>query len=115
VDSPAVPGTPPPSVSAAAVSSWQSRLFSHLNRYKRYPDSARRRGVEGVNQLRFVIDGSGRVLSHELVTGSGSAALDRATVEMIRRAQPLPPPPAEILTNGRLEIVAPIVYSLEGR
>ena len=37
------------------------------------------------------------------------------SVEMIRRAQPLPAPPADMLTNGQLEIVAPFVYSLERR
>lgn len=34
---------------------------------------------------------------------------------MIRRAQPLPKPPADMLTNGSIEIVAPFVYSLEKR
>ncbi|MNJ04761.1 hypothetical protein D3C73_1656710 [compost metagenome] len=46
---------------------------------------------------------------------SGTADLDRATLEMIRRAQPLPKPPADMLTNGSIEIVAPFVYSLEKR
>jgi hypothetical protein len=32
---------------------------------------------------------------------------------MIRRAQPLPKPPADMLNNGSIEIVAPFVYSLE--
>ncbi|HEY6611561.1 MAG TPA: energy transducer TonB, partial [Pseudomonas sp.] len=39
----------------------------------------------------------------------------RATLQMIRRAQPLPAPPAELLQNGQLEVVAPFVYSLERR
>ncbi|MOA27249.1 Gram-negative bacterial tonB protein [compost metagenome] len=66
-------------------------------------------------KLRFVLDGQGRVLSFALAGRSGSGSLDRATLQMIRRAQPLPAPPAELLNNGRLELVAPFVYSLERR
>lgn len=105
-------GNPAPS---QAKASWQSRLLAHLNRHKRYPEDARRRGQEGVVRLRFVVDGQGRVLSFALAGKSGSASLDRATLQMIRRAQPLPAPPAELLQNGRLEVVAPFVYSLERR
>lgn len=48
-----------------------------------------------MNRLRFVVDAEGNVLSYELVGRSGNADLDRATLDMIRRAQPLPKPPAE--------------------
>lgn len=101
--------------SSKAKVSWQSRLLAHLNRYKRYPEDARRRGQEGVVKLRFVVDGSGNVLKFELADRSGSPSLDRATLQMIRRAQPLPAPPAELLQNGSLEVVAPFVYSLQRR
>ncbi|WP_256676636.1 energy transducer TonB, partial [Pseudomonas sp. PICF6] len=76
---------------------------------------AQSRGKEGLNRLRFVVDGEGNVLSFELVSKSGNAALDRATLEMIRRAQPLPKPPADMLVNGSIEIVAPFVYSIDKR
>ncbi len=111
----AAPQKAPVSAPTQAQVSWQSKLLGHLARYKRYPEDARRRGFEGVNRLRFVLDGNGKVLSFALVGKSGSASLDRATLEMIRRAQPLPAPPADMLQNGQLEIVAPFVYSLERR
>ncbi len=98
-----------------ALPNWQGDLLRHLAKFKRYPEDARRRGLQGINRLRFVVDGEGKVLSFELAGGSGSAALDRATLEMIRRAQPLPPPPKELLNNGSLEVVAPFVYSLDKR
>ncbi|SEJ74201.1 protein TonB [Pseudomonas linyingensis] len=105
-------GNPAPS---QAKASWQSRLLAHLNRYKRYPEDARRRGQQGVVKLRFVVDARGQVQSFELAARSGNPSLDRATLQMIRRAQPLPAPPPELLQNGRLEVVAPFVYSLERR
>lgn len=125
VDAPPAPTKPvqaappqpsaPPSPPSNALPSWQSDLLRHLAKFKRYPEDARRRGMQGVNRLRFVVDSEGKVLSFEIAGGSGSAALDRATLDMIRRAQPLPKPPAELLTNGTLEVVAPFVYSLDKR
>ncbi|MBB2494108.1 energy transducer TonB [Aquipseudomonas ullengensis] len=111
----AAPQQAPVSAPTQAQVSWQSKLLGHLAKYKRYPEDARRRGLEGVNRLRFVLDANGKVLSFSLVGRSGSASLDRATLEMIRRAQPLPAPPADMLQNGELEIVAPFVYSLDRR
>ncbi|MDG9886130.1 energy transducer TonB [Pseudomonas putida CSV86] len=109
------PAAAAPSVASnsEAKATWQSDLLNHLAKYKRYPEDARRRGQTGITQLRFVVDSEGRVVSYELVGKSGSASLDRATLEMIRRAQPLPPPPKDILTNGVIDLKAPFVFSLE--
>ncbi|MGE8405952.1 MAG: energy transducer TonB [Pseudomonas sp.] len=108
---------PAPSIASNsnALPSWQSDLLRHLGKYKRYPEDARRRGLQGINRLRFVVDGEGKILSYSLAGGSGSAALDRATLEMIRKAGPVPPPPKELLNNGSIEVVAPFVYSLDKR
>ncbi len=108
---------PAPSVASNsnAMPTWQSDLLRHLSKFKKYPEDARRRGMQGINRLRFVVDAEGKVLSYSLAGGSGSASLDRATLEMIRKAQPLPPPPKELLNNGSLEVVAPFVYSLDKR
>lgn len=108
---------PAPSIAAnsKALPTWQSDLLRHLAKYKRYPEDARRRGLQGINRLRFVVDAEGKVVSYTLAGGSGSASLDRATLEMIRRAGTVPKPPAELLTNGTIEVVAPFVYSLDRR
>ncbi|MGV6396842.1 energy transducer TonB [Pseudomonas caspiana] len=105
----------PPSPPSNALPSWQGDLLRHLAKYKKYPEDARRRGMQGVSRLRFVVDAEGNVVSYSIASSSGSPALDRATMEMIRRAQPLPKPPAESLNNGTIEILAPFVYSLDKR
>ena len=115
VDKPTAPEPGPSSQQLAAKANWQGTLLAHLGKYKKYPPAAQSRGKEGLNRLRFVVDGEGKVLSYELVGRSGNADLDRATLEMIRRAEPLPKPPAEMLTNGSIEIVAPFVYSIDRR
>src|SRR5450830_493891 len=82
---------------------------------QKYPQSALNSGKEGMNRLRFVVDAQGNVLSYELVGRSGNANLDRATLDMIRNAQPLPKPPADMVKSGSIEIVAPFVYNIEKR
>ena len=114
-DKSAAPVPGPSAQQLAAKASWEGALLAHLGKYKKYPAAAQSRGKEGLNRLRFVVDAQGKVLSYELVGRSGNADLDRATLEMIRRAQPLPKPPADMLTNGSIEIVAPFVYSIDKR
>ena len=105
------PGPSPQQVAAKA--SWEGALLAHLQKYKKYPPGAQRSGKEGMNRLRFVVDAEGNVLSYELVGRSGNANLDRATLDMIRNAQPLPKPPADMVKSGSIEIVAPFVYNIE--
>lgn len=108
-----VPGPSPQQIAAKA--SWEGSLLAHLQKYKKYPPGAQARGKEGLNRLKFVVDADGNVLSYELVGRSGNADLDRATLDMIRRAQPLPKPPSDMLKGGSIEIVAPFVYNIEKR
>lgn len=92
-----------PSVSPA---SWRGTLLAHLNRYKRFPGGAN----PGTVQVSFSIDRSGRVLSARLVSGSGDAALDEEAVAMIRRASPVPAPPAG-LGGGTIALAVPVKFS----
>ncbi len=94
-----------------AVPNWKSRLLAQLERYKRYPDEAQRRGEHGVAQLAFNVDRLGGVHDIRILRSSGSSLLDRATLALAHRAAPLPPPPSD-LTGQRIPIVVPIRYSI---
>ena len=94
-----------------AVPNWKSRLVARLERYKRYPAEAERRGDHGVAQLAFSVDRHGGVHHARIVRSSGSSALDRATLALLQRAQPLPPPPPE-MSGARIPIVVPIRYNI---
>ncbi|MBD0684127.1 MULTISPECIES: energy transducer TonB [unclassified Pseudomonas] len=111
----AQPAPGPSPAQMAAKANWQGTLLAHLAKYKKYPLRARQMNKEGTNRLRFVVDAEGNVLSFKLVDSAGTESLDKATLDMIRDAQPLPKPPADMLTNGSVEIVAPFVYSIEKR
>ena len=102
--------TPPP-ISGADRKAFATTLFGHLNRYKRYPASARMRRQEGVVSLRFTMDRQGHVLSYEIAKTSGSDALDNEARELIKRAEPLPVIPAAF-GRDTLDLVVPIEFFL---
>jgi periplasmic protein TonB len=93
-----------------AVPNWKSQLVARLERYKRYPSEAQSRGERGVAQLAFSVDRSGGVHNARIVQSSGSSILDRETLTLVARAQPLPPPPPEI-PGAQIPIVVPIRYN----
>ena len=67
--------------------------------------------VQGVVRLHFIMDREGRVLSYNVVGSSGFATLDDAARALIRRAQPLPPVPADY-PGETLDLIVPVVFSL---
>ena len=67
-----------------------SRLHSKLVRSRRYPQSARRDGIEGIVQIGLTINRAGRVTAFRITRGSGFDILDEEVRNMIDRAQPLP-------------------------
>jgi protein TonB len=89
--------------------SWQNALVAHLNRHKRYPEAARARRDTGEAHLRFVMDRAGRILEASLVRSSGATILDDEALAMIRRASPLPLPPAAV-QGEHIELVVPIRF-----
>jgi periplasmic protein TonB len=100
---PAKPAPPP--------MDYLSRLEAHLNAYKNYPYVARVHHEEGIVQLRFSLDRSGHVLSYDVAGSSGFGSLDDEARQMIRRADPFPPVPADY-RGETLDLVVPVVFSL---
>ncbi|MFJ2364989.1 energy transducer TonB [Pseudomonas sp. NPDC087697] len=109
----AQPAPGPTPAQIAAKANWLGELKAHLAKHMRYPEEAERRNKAGINTLRFAINAQGMVLSYEMVSRSGNTLLDQATLDLIREAQPLPKPPADILSNGSIEITAPFNYVID--
>jgi protein TonB len=61
-------------------------------------------------QVAFSIDRAGRVLSARLAGSSGHPALDEEAVSMIRRASPVPAPPAGF-GGGTVSLAVPVRFS----
>ncbi len=78
-----------------------------------YPESARREGREGRVLLRVLVDDQGRSKQVEINSSSGSAALDRAAAEAIRRWRFHPALQGEQPVESWLRI--PIEFRLEAK
>ncbi len=97
---------------ARLQASWQKALIGKLERNKRYPDAASRRGVKGVALVRFKVDRAGHVISVEISQSSGSPILDEEAVALLRRVSPVPTPPDQ-LTEPMLDNVLPIGFGMK--
>ena len=110
-----VAAAPSPGLAAAAArakASWEKALASHLNRYKRYPRTARRRRIEGDVRVRFAVDRTGQISAAAVVASSGFAALDEEALAVLQRASPLPAPPAQV-SGATFDLVLPIQFRIK--
>lgn len=98
----------PPS---ATLPTWKGLLLRHLERHKRYPSESQRARHEGVTYVRFTMSRDGRVIAMRLERASGFAALDQEGLDLLQRAQPLPPLPQD-QPGESLEIIVPIQFFL---
>ena len=64
----------------------------------------------GITQIAFSVDRTGYVVGTRIVSSSGSATLDQAAVDIIKRANQFPPPPAE-LPGDQISISVPISFA----
>lgn len=77
---------------ADTVRRYRISLAGELRRLKFYPASARQSGEEGVAEIGILL-GAGGKLKVDLLLSSGSEALDKAALEMVREAAGRVPPP----------------------
>jgi periplasmic protein TonB len=124
-DAEKVPNAAPPVIAASATTaptagaartamlvSWKRRLALHLQRNKRYPPEAQAKREHGMAKVSFVVDRQGHVISSTIVKGSGSDALDRETLALLQRAQPLPTPPSDV-GGTQFAFSVPILFDLK--
>lgn len=112
--------TPPPLAAASAtlassgpastaVPNWRSLVVRRLEHFKHYPAASQMRRQEGTTYLHFTMNRNGNILSARVEKSSGFSELDDETLALIRRADPLPPPPAEI-SGDSIELVVPVRF-----
>ena len=94
-----------------AVVAWQKELVAHLDRHKRYPSERQQKAAEIA--VRFTLDRLGHVLETSIAKSSGDEVFDRAALAMVRRSDPVPPPPALIADDG-LTFTVPVIFRVKG-
>ena len=102
---------PRPRPTAAQVASWHRQIALQVERHKGYPASARGRHETGTAQLAFTLDRNGKVLASRVIKTSGFASLDQETIDTVRRAQPFPPPPAN-MPGETFDFTVPIRFNI---
>ncbi|WP_245323584.1 TonB family protein [Bradyrhizobium stylosanthis] len=91
-----------------SVKAWKARLSAHIASYRQFPPEAL--GQTGEARVTFVIDRSGRLISHALAVSTGARLLDDAALRIVDHAQPFPAPPSE-LKDDTFTLTVPIVFS----
>lgn len=97
--------------SRAAMVDYQSSVLEMLNRYREYPERAKRRRIEGQNTVLLVIARDGTIEVFEMTSGSGSRLLDRETQRMIERVKKFPPFP-DSMTEDKISLSVPVIYNI---
>jgi periplasmic protein TonB len=103
---PAAPTQGMADANARALARWRDEIRNVIERNKRSINISRR----GLTQVAFSVDRAGRVVGTRVVSSSGSAALDEAAVDIIKRASQFPPPPAA-LPGDQISISVPISFA----
>ena len=102
---------PPSRTVSHSLPTWQAKLATALERSKRYPSKSQARREQGTVQVLFVIDRSGHLVSSRIARSSGHELLDNEALALLERAQPLPPPPAE-LRGLHISLAVPVHFTL---
>jgi periplasmic protein TonB len=101
------------SVDAAYLLDWRRRLEAVGNKY--YPEASVRYGIYGDVRLLVVIRSDGSLEDIRVLSSSGYAVLDEASIKIVRMAAPYSPFPPELkATTDKLEIIRTWQY-LENR
>jgi protein TonB len=91
---------------------WQKELMAHLDKHKQYPAERSQKSAEIL--ISFALDRMGHVLSTSIVKGSGDKAFDEAALAMVRKSDPVPPPPPRVADEG-LNFTLPVIFKVKGR
>lgn len=100
------------SLDPSTLGQYRIAIIAAAKRYKKYPRLAMDNNWEGQAEIRMVIGADGNVASISVKTRSGFEVLDQQALEMIRKAKPLAPIPAQLRGKG-FTVDVPIVFSLK--
>jgi periplasmic protein TonB len=101
---------PSPGTGASAVrerATWEKELAAHFNKFKRYPADRAVQSAEVI--VGFVLDRVGHVMSARIIKGSGDSSFDEAAMAMLKRSDPVPPPPSGI-PDANLYFTVPVDF-----
>lgn len=87
---------------------YEQQISGWVARYRFYPPDAG--GKQGRAVVRVRIDRQGNVRYYGIQETSGEVVFDRAAIDMIRRANPMPSVPNEYPAGNLIEFLIPITF-----
>lgn len=88
---------------------WQKELIAHFDKHKKYPTD--RSGKAAKIVIAFQLDRMGRIVDVSIANSSGDESFDAAALAMVKRANPVPPPPPLVADEG-LAFSLPVMFRL---
>jgi len=95
----------------AAQEHYLSAIKAWLEKYKTYPKRARLQAIEGEAIVSLTFNQEGRIIAQALVSSSGHDILDRAALDTLRAANPLPAIPPGF-KHTQMTLVIPFGFYL---
>ena len=96
VSVPIIPDNPGDMSDCVTSNDYFEMVRLRIESYKRYPNAARSRQIEGRTTVRFVIEPDGRISSSKVVESARHRALDQAALRAVKDASPFPRPPKNL-------------------
>jgi protein TonB len=93
------------------TNSYLEMVRLRIERYKKYPDTARSRNIEGRVTIRFTITPDGDVREVKVAKCSRDRSLDLAALKAVQDAAPFPKPPRHLF-KGAIPLELMIVFEL---
>jgi protein TonB len=90
---------------------WMRAVTERVGEFFYYPDAALAVRTTGVAMVHFIVRRNGRIDRLEIGKSSGDKGLDKAAIDILRKAQPLPPIP-ERMRVDRVEGDLPVNFGV---
>ncbi len=100
------------SANAQDISSWQKEVNKKIAKKQSYPRAALRKELQGRAEVEINVDREGNIVAHNLQSSTGHELLDNEVEKLMKRASPLPAPPAGA-TDSQLTMVVPLAWVLQ--
>ena len=90
---------------------WMRAVTERVRQFFYYPDAALAERTTGVATVHFTVRRNGQIDRLQISKSSGDAGLDKAAMDIMRKAQPLPPIP-DRMQVARVEGDLPINFGV---
>lgn len=98
---------------AEVMASYEQQISLWIQKFKVYPEAAKEAEAQGETVARIRIDRRGNIRYYTLERSTGHILLDKAAIDMIKRANPVPSVPTNYPAGDMLEFRIPIRFNVQ--